>query len=129
LALRAEHRFRSKQQSHKSNGRSVSGALRNCAAHLRARQPSVAEPRRAAGDAMSMPVSQQELRERAYRLWEARGRPHGSANEDWRAAEAELRAERDAAAGPLEPLAKKAADVLESNAGVKRRTTASPAQT
>jgi hypothetical protein len=75
---------------------------------------------------MTIPVSKQELRERAYRLWEARGRPHGSADEDWHAAEVELRAEREAAAGPLEPLAKKAADVLERNAGINRRATAIP---
>jgi len=75
---------------------------------------------------MTIAVSQQELRERAYRLWEARGRPQGSADEDWHAAEVELRAEREAAAGPLEPLAKKAADVLETSAGIKRRTTGVP---
>lgn len=58
-------------------------------------------------------IDQQELRERAYRLWEARGRPDGTQDEDWFAAEAELTAENDAGSGPLEPLAADAAAVLE----------------
>lgn len=62
---------------------------------------------------MSRDISEQELRERAYALWEARGRPEGSATDDWALAEIELKAERDAAASPLEPLARKAVRVLE----------------
>jgi hypothetical protein len=47
------------------------------------------------------------------RVWEARGRPKGSANEDWFAAKLQLKAELDAVSTPLEPLAQEAAEVLE----------------
>lgn len=58
-------------------------------------------------------IDEQTIRERAYEMWEAQGRPQGSQDDDWFAAEAELMAERDAASGPLEPLAADAAAVLE----------------
>lgn len=62
---------------------------------------------------MGIPLAEQEVRERAYQLWEARGRPDGSAAEDWFTAQSQLERELESAASPLEPLAQKAADVLE----------------
>ena len=40
-----------------------------------------------------VPVSQELIARRAYEKWVARGRPAGTATEDWLEAEAELRAE------------------------------------
>jgi hypothetical protein len=66
---------------------------------------------------VSIELSEQDVRERAYQLWEARGRPEGGAIEDWLNAEGQLKAELDAVSSPLEPLARDAADVLEEDAG------------
>ena len=46
-----------------------------------------------------MPRDQRSIRELAHRLWEARGRPVGSAERDWLAAERALDAERELSAG------------------------------
>jgi hypothetical protein len=66
---------------------------------------------------MAIQIAERDLCERAYALWEARGRPEGSAHEDWFMAETQLRAELDAVSSPLEPLAQDAAEALESTAG------------
>jgi hypothetical protein len=62
-----------------------------------------------------MQLTEQEIRSRAYALWEARGCPEGSAEDDWSAAEQQLKLEvdREAGAMPLEPLAADAAHALE----------------
>jgi hypothetical protein len=39
-------------------------------------------------------VTQDEIAQRAYEIWQARGCPPGDGSEDWRAAEAELWADR-----------------------------------
>lgn len=62
---------------------------------------------------MAIQTAERDVRERAYSLWEARGRPEGDAYEDWFAAERQIAAELDAVSTPLEPLAQAAADVLE----------------
>lgn len=38
--------------------------------------------------------SHEEIARRAYQLWEERGKPHGSPDEDWHLAEHELQAGR-----------------------------------
>jgi hypothetical protein len=68
---------------------------------------------------MSIPIAEQDIRERAYALWEARGRAEGTPESDWLAAEEQLKAELDAAASPLPPLASGAADTLEADAPPK----------
>jgi hypothetical protein len=68
-----------------------------------------------------MAIQIRDLRERAYALWEARGRPEGSAHEDWFRAETQIRAELDAVSTPLEPLAREAAEALERTAGEGRQ--------
>jgi hypothetical protein len=45
-------------------------------------------------------VSKEEIAQLAYSYWEARGRPHGSAAEDWLRAERDLREATGAAAAP-----------------------------
>lgn len=64
-----------------------------------------------------MPVqyTEQDVRRRAYELWESRGRPDGSSDDDWIAAEEALRleAQREAGESSLEPLAADAAEALE----------------
>jgi hypothetical protein len=50
-------------------------------------------------------VDERETAERAYSLWEARGRPEGSPEIDWFQAERELKLELDAVAQPVAPLA------------------------
>jgi Protein of unknown function (DUF2934) len=53
--------------------------------------------------------------ERAYALWEARGRPIGSPHQDWFEAETQLCSELDDVTQPkatLDPLAQEAADKL-----------------
>jgi hypothetical protein len=64
---------------------------------------------------MTTQLTDQEVRIRAYELWEARGRPQGSAEEDWLAARQQLELEtaKEAGAMPLDPLAADAADALE----------------
>jgi hypothetical protein len=39
-------------------------------------------------------VSEEEIARRAYEIWQARGCPASDGSEDWKAAEAELTAER-----------------------------------
>jgi hypothetical protein len=39
-------------------------------------------------------VTEEEIAQRAYELWQARGCPASDGSEDWKAAEAELTAER-----------------------------------
>lgn len=65
---------------------------------------------------MAIQVAEQDVRERAYALWEARGRPDGNANDDWIAAELEVKAELDAVSTPLGPLAAEAAELLTDSA-------------
>jgi len=60
-----------------------------------ARKPATARASRAKaaaadGPAPGTPEFQQEVARMAYHLWEARGRPHGSSDEDWVRAEAQL---------------------------------------
>jgi hypothetical protein len=62
---------------------------------------------------MTIEAASQDIRERAYALWEARGRQHGLAEKDWRDAEGQIKAELDAVSSSLEPLAQAAADALE----------------
>jgi hypothetical protein len=69
---------------------------------------------------MTIQLSEQDIRERAYALWEARGRPEGSAEEDWRAAEQQLRAELDAVESPLPPLGTKAAKTLDDDVTIAK---------
>ena len=66
---------------------------------------------------MAIQIAESDLRERAYALWEARGRPEGSAHEDWFMAETQIRVELDAVSSPLEPLAQEAAEALERGEG------------
>jgi hypothetical protein len=42
---------------------------------------------------------EQAVRERAYAIWEREGRPEGRAEQFWRTAEQELRAEREQSGG------------------------------
>jgi Protein of unknown function (DUF2934) len=39
-------------------------------------------------------ISEEEIAQRAYEIWQARGCPASDGNEDWQAAEAQLTAER-----------------------------------
>jgi hypothetical protein len=75
---------------------------------------------------MSIQLATEEVRARAYELWETRGRLLGTPDEDWYAAREQLERELDAVSSPLEPLASKAADVLEDDAGVRARPTRTP---
>jgi hypothetical protein len=43
------------------------------------------------GHTIEMRVSEEQIRQRAYELYERRGRTHGNHEADWFAAEAELR--------------------------------------
>ncbi len=61
---------------------------------------------------MTIQLADEDIRERAYALWDARGGSDSSAEDDWHAAEEQLRAELDAASSPLPPLADKVADTL-----------------
>jgi hypothetical protein len=63
-------------------------------------------------------ITEEQIRERAYSLWEARGRASGDAEADWFAAEELLKAERDAASPPLPPLTIEAAHLVEKGDGV-----------
>jgi hypothetical protein len=69
---------------------------------------------------MTIELAEQDVRDRAYALWQARGSPAGSAEIDWLSAEEQLRAELDAVSSPLPPLATKAADVLEEQSATQR---------
>lgn len=64
---------------------------------------------------MTAQYTEQDVRRKAYELWESRGRPDGSSIADWIAAEQALKleGEREAGATPLEPLAADAAEALE----------------
>jgi hypothetical protein len=42
-------------------------------------------------------MTHDEIEERAYYLWERRGRPEGSPDVDWERAEREIRGEKEAA--------------------------------
>ncbi len=46
---------------------------------------------------MSSPTTNEQIRVRAYELWEARGRTEGKSVEDWLAAEEQLRGAQQAA--------------------------------
>jgi hypothetical protein len=48
--------------------------------------------------------TQRVIRERAYALWEAEGRPEGRALEHWRRAEREVLEEYQSVAGEEDPL-------------------------
>jgi Protein of unknown function (DUF2934) len=63
-----------------------------------------------------------EIERIAYRLWEERGRPIGSAEEDWFRAERQLR-ENGAAAADLENLSSRA---VASAPGRRRRSPHAP---
>jgi len=61
-----------------------------------------------------------ETAERAYGLWESRGRPEGSPEVDWFEAERRLRVDLDAVATPVvtfEPLAQEAGAALLDEPG------------
>ncbi|HSD75534.1 MAG TPA: DUF2934 domain-containing protein [Steroidobacteraceae bacterium] len=49
---------------------------------------------------MSHPVDLSAIRDLAYRLWEARGRRHGHAIDDWLDAERQVKASQDSAPLP-----------------------------
>ncbi len=72
---------------------------------------------------MNIGIAEQDARERAYALWQARGCPEGNPDEDWFAAEAQLKAELDAAT-TLEPLAQKDAEALEQETEASASTEA-----
>lgn len=55
---------------------------------------------------------------RAYQLWEERGRPWGSPEADWFAAEQELESHSDSAESPAVAAAKLVGSVFGSVAGV-----------
>src|SRR5262249_25674729 len=74
---------------------------------------------------MKTEIAVDDIRLRAYALWEARGRPSDSGGDDWREAERQLREELDAAASPLSPVESQAADAVESGAV---RNTRAPAR-
>ena len=42
-----------------------------------------------------MEVSDDEIAQRAYEIWESRGRPEGTGDEDWQTAKDQLIAERN----------------------------------
>ena len=77
---------------------------------------------------MTIQAAQHDVRERAYALWEARSRPDGSAEDDWFAAEIQIKAELDAVSSPLESLAQVAAETLEESDddGVQRQALSFP---
>ena len=52
------------------------------------------------GPAAAAPLSHEEIARLAYAYWEARGYPHGSAQEDWFRAERELLSRRSSAEPP-----------------------------
>ena len=54
------------------------------------------EPDRPAKSSTDLPVPHEEIARRAYQLWEERGKPHGSHEEDWYRAEDELRRQSEA---------------------------------
>ena len=57
------------------------------------------QPNQSAGGSVDNPQpSSEEISRRAFQLWEERGRPEGSQDEDWFRAENELRHESDDAA-------------------------------
>ena len=61
---------------------------------------------------------ERDTAQRAYALWEARGRPIGSPQQDWFEAETQLRAELSDVSQPkvtLDPLAQETADKLMNN--------------
>ncbi len=70
---------------------------------------------------MTIEVHERDIRARAHAIWEERGRPEGTAEEDWATAEQQLKAELDAVSSPLEPLAEKAADTLEEPDAIGRK--------
>jgi hypothetical protein len=53
-----------------------------------------AEKGRTAMASVQSPVTEEEIAQRAYEIWQARGCPASDGSEDWKAAEAELTAER-----------------------------------
>ena len=61
---------------------------------------------------MPMQLDPRDVRERAYAIWEQRGRANGSADADWFEAERQLKLELDSVSTPLEPLAEKAVEKL-----------------
>jgi hypothetical protein len=73
---------------------------------------------------MAIELAVEDVRARAYALWNARGRPEGSPDVDWYAAEQLLRAELDSAGNPAGPLAERAYEALDNeteNEGDARR--------
>lgn len=77
---------------------------------------------------MTVQYTEQDVRRRAYELWESRGRPDGSSADDWMAAEQALKLEfeREAGATPFEPLAANAAEALEPGVLDAERAPPSP---
>lgn len=63
--------------------------------------------------------SSDEIRERAYRIWDAEGRPEGKEKEHWERAERELSSEANASGS-----SSAGSDVLETPVPKKRRTAA-----
>jgi hypothetical protein len=56
------------------------------AAKTRARKTTATPP----AEPPSSPMSDEEIARKAYFLWESRGRPHGSPEEDWHRAKEQL---------------------------------------
>ena len=62
--------------------------------------PATALPRSIQRKAKNQNPSQQDIAELAYALWEERGMPIGSAEEDWIEAERQLRGEQPSTLNP-----------------------------
>jgi hypothetical protein len=77
---------------------------------------------------MTIQADERDIRARAHAIWEKRGKPDGTAEEDWSTAEQQLKAELDAVSSPLEPLAEKAADTLEESDAIGRKASPSRQQ-
>jgi len=69
---------------------------------------------------MAVALDPEAVRERAYALWDARGRPEGSPDADWYEAEAQLQNELSVAGSPAGPLAGRARRALDSESDVGR---------
>jgi hypothetical protein len=64
---------------------------------------TIGEPARKPGKPASPEVPPEKIAQRAYEIWVRKGRPAGTADQDWLQAEAELRAERPDPGLPNKP--------------------------
>jgi hypothetical protein len=79
-----------KGSSKRSNGAAKQAAAKGVPkqASPKAKAPRIAEAPRTQSNPPAM--SDEEIARKAYFLWESRGKPHGSAEEDWHKAKEEL---------------------------------------